>query len=103
MAQRLGAGPGFPWTLSIQVVGEEIRDIQTRLYKIYLKDKSGQTRSLVAAGIDNISIVDPPPDLSVVLRILQEKAKRPWSGRMLTLMSSLGLATLASYPSEAPG
>ena len=54
------------------MVGEEFRDIHTRLFKIYLKDKNGQTCSLIAAGIDNISTVDQPPDLSAVLRILPE-------------------------------
>ena len=72
VAQRLGAGPGFPLTLSIQVVGEDIRDIHTCLYKIYLKNKSGQTCSLVAAGTDNTATVDQPPDLSAVLRILPD-------------------------------
>ena len=50
VAQRLGAGPGFPWTLSIQVVGEAFRDFHTRLYNIHLKDRSGQIRPLVATA-----------------------------------------------------
>ena len=72
VAQRLGAGPGIPWTLSIQVVGEELRDIHNRLYDIHLKDKSGHTRSLLAVGIDSISKVNQPLDLSAVLKILPE-------------------------------
>ena len=54
------------------MVGEELRDFHTYLYDIHLKDKTGQTRSLVAAGINSISTVDQPPDLSTVLRILAE-------------------------------
>ena len=71
-ARRLGAGPGFPSTISIQAVGEEFWDIHSRLYNIYLKDKNGQTRSLIAMGIDNISTVDQLLDLGALLRILPE-------------------------------
>ena len=52
--------------------GRGVPDIHTRLYNIYLKDMNGQTRSLRAAAIDNISTIDHPPNLSAVLRILPE-------------------------------
>ena len=70
MAKRLGAGPGTPWTLRIQVVGEEFRNLPTKLYHINLKDSCGRLHLLVAAGIDNISSTGFPPDLSKVLKIM---------------------------------
>ena len=67
-AKRLGAGPGTPWTLSIQVVGDEFRNLPTKLYHINLMDSCGRIRSLVAAGIDDISSTGHPPDLGAVLQ-----------------------------------
>ena len=42
-ALRIGAGSGRPWEMLLQVVGDKIRTVHTKLYDIFLKDKDGKT------------------------------------------------------------
>ena len=62
-AHKIGAYPGQPWEMHLQVVGDKFRPIHTRLYNILLKDKDGKTRAIVAAGVDSITTVTHCPDL----------------------------------------
>ena len=42
-ALRIGAGSGRPWEMLLQVVGDKIRTVHTKLYNIFLKDMDGKT------------------------------------------------------------
>jgi hypothetical protein len=65
-AKKFATGPGRPWSLRLQVVGDCFRTIPTRLYDIYLVDSSGTVRPIVAAGVEKISSAGAVPDLSSV-------------------------------------
>ena len=68
-ALRIGAGPGRPWMMHLQVVGDQFRAVSTRLYDIFLRDKDGKVQAVVAAGVDSITTANPCPDLSSVKEI----------------------------------
>ena len=71
-ALQHGAGPGIPWTLNIQVVGERFRPLPTRLYEIFLCDSEGKEQAMVAAGVERISTVTPSPDLTAARKVFPD-------------------------------
>ena len=62
-AHRIGAGPGQPWEMLLQVVRDKFRPTHTRLYDILQSDKDGKTQGIVAAGVDSITLATQCPDL----------------------------------------
>ena len=71
-AKRIGCGPGQPWILHLQVVGDSYRPVQTKLYTVRLKDSRGKIQTLVAAGVSKISTAPASPDLQLVRKIFPE-------------------------------
>ena len=68
-ARRIGAGPGRPWEMHLQVVGDKFRSVHTKLYNIFLKDKDGKTQAIMAAGVKSITTATQCADLRRVREV----------------------------------
>ena len=62
-AVDLGLGPGTPWTMFLQVVGSQNREIPTTLHTFSLKDATGNLRLITAATVTSIASCGNQPDL----------------------------------------
>jgi hypothetical protein len=65
-ATRLGLGPGVRWSLWLQVVGAQYREIPSTLHKVRLLDRDGATRELLAAAVNSIAQCGPGVDVEPV-------------------------------------
>ena len=52
---RLGLDQGTPWSLWLQVVGSQYREIPSSLHKVKLADREGATRELLVAAVSSIA------------------------------------------------
>ena len=54
-ATRMDLGPGKPWSLWLQVVGSQYREMPSSLHMVKLIDKDGASREFMAAAVNSIA------------------------------------------------
>ena len=70
-AQQLGLA-GDKCQFRLKVVDLEARPISTTRYTMEMEDKNGQRHTVVAMGLDTITVLPPDPDLSAIQDLVAE-------------------------------
>ena len=100
-AVALRLGPGTPWTLYLQVVGSQFREIQTTLHTLALVDSEGKERTVIAAAVNSIASCGKSWDLKPVQHLFSGAKKMSSQGHMEKLICCWEHATEASFPVES--
>ena len=89
MAKKLGL-KGIPIQLSLTEVGDHAEDLDSFVYELSLRDRSGKEKCIEVCGISEITIAHQQVDLSEIAKkfeIQEEDIQRP-EGRIELLIGS---------------
>ena len=103
---RMKLGPGVPWTMFLQVVGSQYREVQTELYTLRLQDRKGQIREVTAAAVATVASCGRGLDLQPLRQLFpharDEAFERP-QGEIDLLIGSCDRSLLPSGVLELVG
>ena len=103
---RLQLGPGQPWTMFLQVVGSQFREVPTKLYTLRLVDRKGEVRTVTAASVSSVASCGRQLDLQPLKELFptaSEAAFQRPKGEIDLLIGSCNRSLLPSGVLEMRG